>query len=161
MYFNFSNFRGRTSARGTSLGPKPGTSVGWGDWQNFSPNGGNPPRKKNLHINDMILFHDCSLFIKNNPYAKLGHKIILFSLKSDIIFFNNNIWFSQSLNYCKSGHFHAWKCSLFATESGKCSLFATDFEFLLTKKFMTQNGQLISMHCFLMLRKVWKLDGCG
>ena len=31
MYLNFSNFRGRTSARvGTSLGPKTGTSVGWG-----------------------------------------------------------------------------------------------------------------------------------
>ena len=31
MYFDFSNFRGRTSAGGgTSLGPKTGTSVGWG-----------------------------------------------------------------------------------------------------------------------------------
>ena len=31
MYLNFSNFRGRTSAGGISLGPKIGTSVGWGD----------------------------------------------------------------------------------------------------------------------------------
>ena len=33
MYLNFSNFRGRTSAGGggTSLGPKTGTGVGWGD----------------------------------------------------------------------------------------------------------------------------------
>ena len=32
MYLNFSNFRGRTLAGGgTSLGPKMGTSVGWGD----------------------------------------------------------------------------------------------------------------------------------
>ena len=32
MYLNFSNFRERTSAGGggTSLGPKMGTSVGWG-----------------------------------------------------------------------------------------------------------------------------------
>ena len=53
MYLNFSNFRGRTSAGGgTSLGPKMGTSVGWGDWQNFRRMGGtprgtpSPPRKK-------------------------------------------------------------------------------------------------------------------
>ena len=32
MYLHFSNFQGRTSAGGgTSLGPKMGTSVGWGD----------------------------------------------------------------------------------------------------------------------------------
>ena len=30
MYLNFSNFWGRTLAGGTSLGPKTGTSVGWG-----------------------------------------------------------------------------------------------------------------------------------
>ena len=36
MYLIFSNFQGRTSdGGGTSLGPKTGTSVGWGDWQNF------------------------------------------------------------------------------------------------------------------------------
>ena len=53
MYFNLSNFRGRISAGGggTSLGPKTGTSVGWGDWQNFCRMGGtpSPPRKKTLH----------------------------------------------------------------------------------------------------------------
>ena len=51
MYLNFSNFRGRTSAGGTSLGPKTGTSVGWGDWQNFRWMGGppSPPRKITLH----------------------------------------------------------------------------------------------------------------
>ena len=50
MYLNFSNFRGRTSAGGgTSLGPKTGTSVGWGGLVKFSPDGGtpqSPPRKK-------------------------------------------------------------------------------------------------------------------
>ena len=40
MYLNFSNFRGRTSAGGTSLGPKRGTSVGWGDFTKFSLDGG-------------------------------------------------------------------------------------------------------------------------
>ena len=48
MYSNFSNFRGWTSAGGgTSLGPKTGTSVGWGGLAKFSPDGGDPPRKKN------------------------------------------------------------------------------------------------------------------
>ena len=43
MYLNFSNFRGRTWAGGgTSLGPKTGTSVGWGDWRNFRQMGGPP-----------------------------------------------------------------------------------------------------------------------
>ena len=50
MHLNFLNFRGRTSAGGgTSLGPKTGTSVGWGDWQNFCRMGGtpqSPPGKK-------------------------------------------------------------------------------------------------------------------
>ena len=45
MYLNFSNFRGRTSAGGgTSLGPKTGTSVGWGGGlAKFLPDGGDPP----------------------------------------------------------------------------------------------------------------------
>ena len=44
MYLNFSNFRERTSAGGgTSLGPKMGTSVGWGGLAKFSPDGGEPP----------------------------------------------------------------------------------------------------------------------
>ena len=42
MYLNFSNFQGQTSAGGTSLGPKTGTSVGWGDWQDFCRMGKNP-----------------------------------------------------------------------------------------------------------------------
>ena len=50
MYFNFSHFRGRTSAGGgTSLGPKTGTSVRWGWLAKFSPDGGTPsppPGKK-------------------------------------------------------------------------------------------------------------------
>ena len=48
MYLNFSNFRGRTSAGGTSLGPNMGTSVGWGGLAKFSPDGGTPvPPGKN------------------------------------------------------------------------------------------------------------------
>ena len=44
MYLKLSNFRGRTSAGGTSLGPKTGTSVGWGGGlAQFLPDGGNPP----------------------------------------------------------------------------------------------------------------------
>ena len=47
MYANFSTFWGQTSAGGTSLGPKTGTSVGWGDWQNFRRMGDpQSPRKK-------------------------------------------------------------------------------------------------------------------
>ena len=48
IHLNFSNFRGRTSAGGPSLGPKTGTSVGWGGLTKFLPDGGDPqsPRKK-------------------------------------------------------------------------------------------------------------------
>ena len=46
------NFWGRTSAGGgTRLGPKTGTSVGWGALAKFLPDGGtpqSPPRKKTL-----------------------------------------------------------------------------------------------------------------
>ena len=48
MYLNFSNFRGWTSAGGTNLGLKMGTSVGWGDWQTFRRMGEPPvPQEKN------------------------------------------------------------------------------------------------------------------
>ena len=43
MYLKFSNFRGRTSAGGTSLGPKTGTSVGWGGIDKIFTDGGTPP----------------------------------------------------------------------------------------------------------------------
>ena len=44
MYLNFSNFRGRTSAGGgTSLGPKTGTSVGWGGIGKIFAGWGDPP----------------------------------------------------------------------------------------------------------------------
>ena len=49
MYLNFSNFWGWTSAGGSSLGPKMGTRVRWGDWQNFCWMGdpiSPPPGKK-------------------------------------------------------------------------------------------------------------------
>ena len=50
MYSNFSNFWGRTLAGGgTSLGPKTGTSVGWGELTKFLPNGGTPsPSREKL-----------------------------------------------------------------------------------------------------------------
>ena len=64
MYLNFSSFRGRTSAGGgrrTSLGPKMGTSVGWGVLTKFSPDGGTPsPPGKNsgiLILKDFILHY--------------------------------------------------------------------------------------------------------
>ena len=63
IYLNFSNFRGRTSAGGTSLGPKTGTSVGWGgDWQNFRRWGGPPvppPRKKTLRPTEVTRAFPC------------------------------------------------------------------------------------------------------
>ena len=49
--FKFFKFSGTNlGGGGTSLGPKTGTSVGWGDWQNFCQMGGppSPPRKKTL-----------------------------------------------------------------------------------------------------------------
>ena len=50
MYLNFSNFRGQTSAGGgQALGPKPGTSVGWGIGKIFARWGTPPvPREKTL-----------------------------------------------------------------------------------------------------------------
>ena len=51
MYLNFANFREQTSAGGASLGPKTGTSVGWGGLTTFLPDGGtpsSPPGKKTL-----------------------------------------------------------------------------------------------------------------
>ena len=49
MYLNFSIFRGRTSAGGwTSLGPKMGTSVGWGGLTIFLPDGQSPQEKNPL-----------------------------------------------------------------------------------------------------------------
>ena len=50
MYLNFSNFRGQTSAGGgTSLGPKTGTSVGWGEIGEIFAGWGDPqaPQEKN------------------------------------------------------------------------------------------------------------------
>ena len=45
MFLNFSNFRGRTSAGGgTSLGPKTGTSVGWGGIGKIFAGWGEPPQ---------------------------------------------------------------------------------------------------------------------
>ena len=51
MYSKFSSFQvfgDEPQLGGTSLGPKMGTSVGWGDWQNFHRMGGPPvpPKKK-------------------------------------------------------------------------------------------------------------------
>ena len=68
MYLNFSNFRGRTSAGGgTSLGPKTGTSVRWGDWQNFCRMGG-PPPEKNPDLHCMIINLKATLLQILTPY---------------------------------------------------------------------------------------------
>ena len=58
MYLNFSNFRGRTSAGGSSLGPKTGTSVRWGGLATFSPDGGppSPPQEKTLPVNRINVY---------------------------------------------------------------------------------------------------------
>ena len=66
MYLNFSNFRGRTLAGGTSLGPKTGTSVGWGGGgvAKFLPDGGTPqsPQEKKPAIMHIIVHNLQTLF---------------------------------------------------------------------------------------------------
>ena len=50
MYLKFSGMNLGWGG-GTSLGPKTGTSVGWGDWQNFRRMGGPPvPPGKNPEL---------------------------------------------------------------------------------------------------------------
>ena len=68
MYLNFSNFWERTPAGGggTSLGPKTGTSVGWGGLAKFSPDGrtpSSPPGKK-----------PCLVLTSKSQYLKLKVK---------------------------------------------------------------------------------------
>ena len=51
MYLNFSNFRGRTSAGGISLGPKTGKSVDGGGLTKFVGWGTpSPPGEKKKHL---------------------------------------------------------------------------------------------------------------
>ena len=58
MHLNFSNFRGGTSAGGTSLGPKTWTSVRWGIGKIFADGGTTPvpPGKKTLQNYQVLLF---------------------------------------------------------------------------------------------------------
>ena len=109
----FQNFGDEPQLGGTSLGPKTGTSVGWGvgDWQNFRQMGGPPvPPEKNPGIMWKADSHELTCFMvnikiymhANYPYIDTGIKIWQTVTQSNQIWFSQQ-WFEisiESYDYC-------------------------------------------------------------
>ena len=73
MHLNLSNFQGRTSAGGgKSLGPKMGTSVGWGGFTIFLPDGGpQSPQEKTCKVLFLMTLHYTTSTYRKNKTEEM------------------------------------------------------------------------------------------
>ena len=90
MYLIFSKFQGWISAGGGSFGPKTGTNVGWGDWQNFCQMGDPsvPPGKKNpvAYLNFDSIFEFLGQFTITCIYYFLKKGVDNFEIRAQNMF---------------------------------------------------------------------------